>query len=103
MHPSTAQLQLRRHANPNQARTICTAALEHAPGSEQLLGLLRSCTPSPAHAAAEPAAATGTLTSASTGGGLGEAGAGASVNGSGAWDLVSAAAWEEGAAAQRKC
>ena len=34
-----------------------------------------------------------------TGGGLGEAGAGASVNGSGASDLVSAAAWEEGAAA----
>ena len=88
MHPSTAQLQLRRHANPNQARTIWTAALEHAPGSEQLLGLLRSCMPSPAHAAAEPAVAKGTPTSTSMGGGLGEAGAGASVNGSGASDLV---------------
>ena len=82
--------------------------------------MLRSCTPSPAlAAAAEPAAVVGAPASTSTSG-LGEAGAvasvngsvdtvngqvasangsAASVNGSAASDLVSAAAWEEGAAA----
>lgn len=59
--------------------------------------MLRSCTPSAAHAA-EPDAATGTPASTS-GGGLGDACSAAAVNGSAASDLVSAAASEEGAAA----
>ena len=156
-HLATAQPQLRRHADPNQASTVCTAALEHAPGSEQanpnpnpdpnpdpnpnpnpspnpspspnpnpdpdpdpdpnpngeqLLALLRSCTPSAAHAA-EPGAATATGTptltahpyrraplgcsphaaephadtstpASTSGGGLGDAGSGPAVNGSAA-------------------
>ena len=79
----------------DEAQAICRAALEQAPGSEQLLGLLHSCTPPPDSVAATKPDADA---SASTeGGGLGLLG-GLGQAGSAASNLVSAAAWEEGAA-----